>query len=266
MLLYALLQGSPGKTQAQKLNYAQDLGKSLGLDLFGEQSGQWSPSELEPVNQVEAIWGNDPGFQAVMDFIDSGMSPKAAVDKARELGEVPQYNAAVKGEVDYLKLATDYGAEEAKRGDWQRRMAQEQTQFEAGRKPGVSDLMGQTVFEQMGSPSVENIVNRYAQARNPDKGAGARSRAVSEERKSLPGGGRRSPAERSKYVNRPSTAAMPEGGVAKFSSNPTVEKFARQEATRDVGRNLEMSKRRFVQTPQSEKVLNTLALMRLLNG
>ena len=157
----AWLASMPGKTQAQKLNYLQDVLGMSGVDLFGAKQEPFVPG-VAPVNQIEAVWGNDPAMAAIMDFMQfDGMSPKSAVDEARKQGLVPEYDAYNKGEVDYMDLASQFAAEEAKRPQFEAQQQADLAAYEAARKPGLNDLF-QTPYQQMGAPSVDDLMAAYA--------------------------------------------------------------------------------------------------------
>lgn len=155
------LASVPGKTQAQKLNYLQDVLGMAGVDLFGAKQEPFVPG-VAPVNQIEVVWGQDPAMAAIMDFMQfDGMSPKSAVDEARKQGLIPEYDPYNKGEVDYMDLASQFAAEEAKRSQWEVQNQADFAAYEATRKPGLNDLF-QTPYQQMGSPSVDDLMAAYA--------------------------------------------------------------------------------------------------------
>lgn len=276
LLRQYMLMNAPGKTGSQRLNYVQDLMGATGVDLFNlTPSAEWVPSEPEFRNPTGEIWGSDPGAGAIFDFMSQyGMSPKEAVDEARAQGLVPKYDSMNSrgNEVDYLKIANDFAKDELGRADWERRMADERTKFEAARKPGLGDLTKRTVFEQMGSPSVESLVAKYAGNRNPDakvKSMAAPFVPAKDGRKPGQGKARENMyGEYAYYRGNPQAQKVEQAasGSKGFSSNPIIEKFAQREARGDVGRILDRSKKRFVVTPESEKVLRTLSMLQMLGN
>jgi hypothetical protein len=157
------LASLPGKTTQQKLNYMQDVLGTVGVDLFGAKQEPFVP-DVAPVNQIEAVWGTDPGMAAVMDFIRvDKMSPKEAVDEARTQGLIPRFDPNNKGEIDYMGLASDFASEEASRPQWEAQQAQNQVKYEAGLKPTL-DNMFQSPYERMGSPTVDDLLGLYGGA------------------------------------------------------------------------------------------------------
>jgi hypothetical protein len=270
LLRQYVLMNASGKTGSQRLNYAQDLMGATGVDLFNlAPSEDWVPSESEFRNPTGEIWGSDPGAGAVFDFMSQyGMSPKEAVDEARAQGLVPKYSSydSADKEVDYLKIANDFAKDELGRADWERRMVDEQTKFESARKPGLGDLTKRTVFEQMGSPTVDSLVAQYAARRNPD----VKTKSVSAPYVPKKNASKESKmyGEYAQYRGNPQAQKVEQtaAGAKGFSSNPVIEKFAQQEARGDVGRILDRSKKRFVVTPESEKVLRTLSMLQMLGN
>lgn len=299
----AWLASMPGKTQAQKLNYLQDVLGMTGVDLFGAKQEPFVPA-IAPVNQIEAVWGNDPGMAAIMDFIQvDKMSPKAAVDKARELGEIPQYNAAVKGEVDYLDLASQFAAEEAKRPQFEAQQAADLAAYEAGRKPGLNDMFA-TPYEQMGAPSVDDLMAAYAgdrqrymasslpksdtkmvsmygervprvSANRPDMDANMDTGVDASKMRTM------SPEQRQKYLAETKTNAMsnksavvaapPVAVGGKGKAERDVQQAKRREqldvlSRRNFENRIKSNSQRRVATPQGEQIMQNLALLGLLNG
>jgi hypothetical protein len=184
------LASLPGKTTQQKLNYMQDVLGTVGVDLFGTKQEPFVP-DVAPVNQVEAVWGTDPGMAAVMDFIRvDRMSPKEAVDEARTQGLIPRFDPNNKGEIDYMGLASQFASEEASRPQWEAQQAQNRVKYEAGLKPTL-DNMFQSPYERMGSPTVDDLLGLYGGAadrqRFMSKGSNA-SKITWEQPKSVKGG------------------------------------------------------------------------------
>lgn len=268
LLMLYVLQNAPGSSRSQKLNYAQDLMKAQGVDLFSSGAGaEFVPSEPMPVNEVEAVWGADPGMQAVMDFIRvDGLSPKDAIVEARKQGLIPKGTPTDPDEFNYLGLASDFAKGELKRSQYESKLADERAKFEAERTPGLGSLTEKTVFQQMGEPSVDMLVRQYAARRNPElqKSAGQAAPFV---RKKDAGDVGEMYREAAYYRGQPEARKREQAVVrGEFSSNPMIEKFAQGEARGDVSRNLARAKQRYVVSPDSEKVMNTLAMLNLLGG
>lgn len=274
LLMLYVLQNAPGSSRSQKLNYAQDLMKAQGVDLFGTGApAEFVPSEDMPVNEVEAVWGADPGMQALMDFIRvDGLSPRDAVVEARKQGLIPKGTPSDPDEVNYLGLASDFAKGELKRSQYESKLVGERAKFEAERTPGLGSLTEQTVFQQMGEPSVDMLVRQYAARRNPElqKPAGQAAPYVPLKNGRKPGQDKSLEnmyGEAAYYRGQPEARKREQAVVrGEFSSNPMIEKFAQGEARGDVSRILDRSKQRYVVSPDSEKVMNTLAMLNLLGG
>jgi hypothetical protein len=158
---YRWLASLPGKTEQQKLNYLQDVLGTTGVDLFGTKQEPFVPAP-DYVNQVEAVWGQDPNMGAIMDFIQfDGMSPKAAVDEARRQGLIPKYDPNNKQEINYLDLASQFAGEEMKRKQFELEQQTARDKYDAGLKPTLNNMFA-TPYEQMGAPSVDELMAKYA--------------------------------------------------------------------------------------------------------
>jgi hypothetical protein len=288
------LSSLPGNTTQQKLNYMQDVLGTVGVDLFGAKQEPFVP-DVAPVNQVEAVWGTDPGMAAVIDFIRvDKMSPKEAVDEARTQGLIPRFDPNNKGEIDYMGLASDFAGEEASRPQWEAQQEQNRAKYEAGLKPTLGNMF-QSPYERMGSPTVDDLLGLYG-------GAADRQRFMSG---SLPKSsskmaemyGERVPKmeqttdkfvdagkmrtmgaqQRQKYLaetksNNKSVTAPKVSPVVTKGKKARDEQQAMLRASyegllqRNLENRIELNKRGRVATPQGEQVMRNLSILGLLNG
>jgi hypothetical protein len=288
------LSSLPGKTTQQKLNYMQDVLGTVGVDLFGAKQEPFVP-DVAPVNQIEAVWGTDPGMAAVIDFIRvDKMSPKEAVDEARTQGLIPRFDPNNKGEIDYMGLASDFAGEEASRPQWEAQQAQNRVKYEAGLKPTL-DNMFQSPYERMGSPTVDDLLGLYGGAadrnrfmssslpksqpkmaemygeRVPKMGQQGSDKVV------YPGSRAPSPQQRQKYLaetqtNNKSVAAPKASTVVTKGKKARDEQQAMLRASyegllkRNLENRIELNKRGRVATPQGAQVMRNLSILGLLNG
>jgi hypothetical protein len=288
------LSSLPGNTTQQKLNYMQDVLGTVGVDLFGAKQEPFVP-DVAPVNQVEAVWGTDPGMAAVMDFIRvDRMSPKAAVDEARTQGLIPRFDPNNKGEIDYLGLASQFAGEEASRPQWEAQQAQNRVKYEAGLKPTLGNMF-QSPYERMGSPTVDDLLGLYGGVADRQRfmsGSLPKSSSKMAEMygervpkmeqttdKFVDAGKMRTmgPQQRQKYLaetqtNNKSVAAPKASTVVTKGKQARDEQQAMLRASyegllrRNLENRIELNKRGRVATPQGEQVMRNLSILGLLNG
>jgi hypothetical protein len=254
-LLYALIQGAPGKTPAQRLNYLQDISGSLGIDLFGGGRDYVPGTFTEEQNIVGETYGNDPVAAAIFNSINSNMSPIQAYQSADEAGLIPK-DTMGDPTFDYLKLATDYAEAEAKRrvaaSQFQQQDALNRQIFEAGQKPGLQDLFGENVYEAAGAPSEAKLMQQYLDTLKPKRAASATPSALS--------GGRT--VERLRNAASAAGAPVSARGLVEPGLERFAEGVARSRAKQQVG---EMQKR-FRPTDRSQDLQYKLALIQAIGG
>ena len=264
----AWLASMPGKTQAQKLNYLQDVLGMSGVDLFGAKQEPFVPG-VAPVNQIEAVWGKDPAMAAIMDFMQfDGMSPKSAVDEARKQGLVPEYDAYNRGEVDYMDLASQFAAEEAKRPQFEAQQQADLAAYEAARKPGLNDLF-QTPYQQMGAPSVDDLMAAYA---NDTQRYSSASLPKSERKMASMYGERVPRVAETKTIatsGKPAKTGGADASKAKLARDAQQVKAAKDFDAR-VRKSLEnriaLNQRGSVATERGQEVMRNIALLGLMGN
>ena len=290
---YRWLASLPGKTEQQKLNYLQDVLGTTGVDLFGTKQEPFVPAP-DYVNQVEAVWGQDPNMGAIMDFIQfDGMSPKAAVDEARRQGLIPKYDPNNEQEINYLDLASQFAGEETKRKQFELEQQTARDKYDAGLKPTLGSMFA-TPYEQMGAPSVDELMAKYAgqRQRNMASSLPKSQTAMAEmygERvprveqtldASVDASKMRTmnPQQRQKYLteiesnNKSIPAAVIKPPVAsKGKQERDIQQTNRVKkldelSKRNLGYRIGLNQRSRVATPQGEQVMQNLALLGLLNG
>jgi hypothetical protein len=290
---YRWLASLPGKTEQQKLNYLQDVLGTTGVDLFGTKQEPYVAAP-DYVNQVEAVWGQDPNMGAIMDFIQfDGMSPKAAVDEARRQGLIPKYDPNNEQEINYLDLASQFAGEEMKRKQFELEQQTARDKYDAGLKPTLNNMFA-TPYEQMGAPSVDELMAKYAGERQRNMASSLpKSQAAMAEMygervpkveqtldASVDASKMRTmgPQQRQKYLteiesNNKSTptAVINPPVVSKGKQERDMQQTNRVKkldelSKRNLGYRIGLNQRSRVATPQGEQVMQNLALLGLLNG
>lgn len=255
-LLYALIQGAPGNTPSQRLNYLQDISKSLGVDLFGGGREYVPGTYVDEPNIVGETYGSDPIAAAIFNSINNGMSPiqayQAVLNDENLANQIPK-DAMGEPLVDLLKIGTDYAEAEAKRraasSQFQQQEGLNRQIFEAEKQPGLQDLMGENVYEAAGAPSESELMRQYLDRLKPNRPATS----------AVQGGGT---VQRFRDVlskaGAPTTAkGLVEPGLERFA-----EGFARSQAKKQVG---EM-RNRYMPTQKSQDLQYQLALIAALGG
>ena len=248
--LQQLLSGMPGKTEAQRLNYLQDLMKSSGVDLFNTNQPvqQYMPTVPDYVNKVEAVWGKDSTAGALFDAMDRGMSAKDAVDAARKQNLIPAYDPKNKGEVDYLKIATDWQTENLAKNEQANKLVLEKQKFDAEQaakhKTNINDIFA-TPYEQMGQPSADRLLQDYAAVHNMGFDAG--------------------PANGVRGGNLPMNPTMQQQIDASKPKSQYQQQFNDLVKTNIDYRN-QLNNRQKVPTAGGRQVLQNLAMMRLMGA
>lgn len=181
MLFYILAQMAPGKTGAQRWNMLQD----FGFDAFG-QPQEFVAEEFVPDptpyvrNPVADMYGSNEGYRQVFASILNNVDPESAVDQAIKSGllQAPSaydsktpnpYEIArqfaqreIENEMELVDWEQKTGAERAQFLEKQNRLRQE---FEQKRPLSFDDLRGVSAYEQMGAPTVDELMEMSAQQR-----------------------------------------------------------------------------------------------------
>ena len=181
MLFYILAQMAPGKTGAQRWNMLQD----FGFDAFG-QPQEFVAEEFVPDptpyvrNPVADMYGSNEGYRQVFASILNNVDPESAVDQAIKSGLLQEpiaydsktpnpYEIArqfaqreIENEMELVDWEQKTGAERAQFLEKQNRLRQE---FEQKRPLSFDDLRGVSAYEQMGAPTVDELMEMSAQQR-----------------------------------------------------------------------------------------------------
>lgn len=261
MRIYSVLQMVPGKTPAQRVKFLKD----LGIDLF-TPSQQFVEEEFvgdpepELVNPIAEAYGRDAKWKNIFGKIDADMDPDSAVEAAIKEGIIDRPQPGGQGNDPY-RIARDYAiteaeneaklknwytanqAEGAKFGQKQSRL---RSQFEADQPYGFDDLMGQSGYEAVGSPTVEDIVaDRQRRMLEKDQKRGQ-----------MRGTGR--------FVGSPGSGRVGETKELVRRADPLAKSEAAQKAYLEViGKRLEGLQQQRVSTPRSNEAMRNLAMMRM---
>jgi len=274
MQLYALTQYAPGNTAAQRLNFLQD----LGFDLFGRPQ-QFVAEEFvadpEPYlrNPVADIYGSNEGYLQVFAAINNGVDPTTAVKQAVDAGtlELPLYGSdapnpyevasqyaqkEIENEMELANWEQKTGAERAQFMEKQNRLRQE---FEQKRPLSFQDLMGQSQYEAMGAPTVDELMNLSEQQRSEWAANRAPARGSVDDMARMYG----------ERVVRPKGAAAP-AAPARQPSLPKQDIFRNKQYADALRSQLEKrlgaAQQTFVPTERSQAALQNVALMKLLGS
>jgi hypothetical protein len=173
-ILSALIQAMPGETAQNRLNYFQDLMGQLNVDPFGTQQPviqEWQA----PASQVRAMYGQNPGLQAVFQAIDEGVDPLTAMRGAIADDRFPELSGMdITEKQNYTsslnKVAEDYSSERAEtaknKANFERQQAQKAAESPTPLQqllPGSVSAYEQTA-ERLGfEPTAENLLKEYSQ-------------------------------------------------------------------------------------------------------
>jgi len=242
MQLYAILQGVPGKTGSQRLNFLQD----IGLDFTGRNPQFFEEQfigEMEPelVNPVGRAYGRDAKWTNIFGKIESGMDPDSAVAAAIKEGVIEKPGGFGDEANNPYQIARDYAIKEAelesKWNDWSRRNQTEsakfgekqnrlRSEFEADQPYTLQDLRGVSQFEAKGAPTVDELVRSIKMRRG---------------------------------FERTGQMALIRGDVL---NNPKYDK----ELRRQLEQRSAKAKQTMVPTERSQGAMRNIALMRMLGG
>ncbi len=270
MQLYAIVQYAPGKTAAQKLNFLQD----LGFDVFN-QPQQFVAEEFVPEaqpalrNPVADIYGRNEGYRRVFDAINNNIDPTTAVDQAVEEGvlELPMYGSDAPNPYE---IAGQYAQREVENElalmNWQQRTDAERAQFmekqgrlrqEFEQKQPLSllDLRGQTEFEALGAPTVNDLMSL---TREMERGWTANRPAPKGSTQDLV----RMYGER---IPRQGAAPAPKPNEGYLSRVWQNEKYTKA-LEKALGERIGQAQKTFVPTARSEAAFKNIALMKLLGS
>lgn len=183
----ALLSATPGKTQAQKLNYLQD----LGFDPFGKENTPYTQQAPTPAqnNVVGDTYGSNTVFAKIFNKIENGSDPITAVDEVRqELGEgaVPTYSdpygtsntPAASQQTDFYGIAADYAKENNKNAaqlaEWQQTEDAAKQQWEAAQKPTLNNALGDSQYSKIsdifgGPVTAKSLLDLYTGQQQQDR-------------------------------------------------------------------------------------------------
>jgi len=265
MELYAILQGTPGKTAAQRLNLLQD----SGFDPFNasqpyqRQQFQYEP---EPVwsNPIKETYRNDPNYAEIFRLIDEeNVAPEAAAQLVIDTGKLSKPATGDTGASDPRVVARMYFQEQIKnaneRDNWYRsqefakqgfeaEQSQAEQQYESKRPYSTDDLFGVSQFEAMEAPTVEDLM-------------ATRADQLRQGRESLTASRMARPAPRS--TSRQGSIVAAQGGPPRkdIMESPVLARAMRS----TLNQRLDASKQRMLPTERSEGALRRLAIMQMLN-
>ena len=264
MELYAILQGTPGKTAAQRLNLLQD----SGFDPFNASQPfqrQQFQSEPEPVwlNPVKETYRNDPNYAEIFRLIDDeNVAPEAAAQMVIDSGALSTPDTGDTGASDPRVVARMYFQEQIKnaneRDNWFRsqefakqgfeaEQSQAEQQYESKRPYSTEDLFGVSQFEAMDSPTVEDLMATRADQLRQGREALTASRTANQPRS----------------TSRQGSIVAAQGGPPRKDIMQTPVLARAMQST--LNQRLEASKKRMLPTERSEGALRRLAIMQMLN-
>lgn len=271
LLIYQLISSMPGKSMSQKLNFFQDISKSLGIDAFGAGRDFVEEEFYERPNEVDAVWGKDPVASVLFDAVDDGMSPMEAYQSALSQGLINKPGPGEDSVINYMDLVSKYAEAEAKRladrGMFDQKQANARALFEAEDQPGWDDLFNApTLFEAAGSPTEETLAQEYVRgdsrfrsASNMKKQQDIQDRAGSVMRAGLSAG-------LAPFGKAPRERTAPSSGAPRFSDDPVLNEFVQRISREKARKELPIMQSRMAPTAKGQQAMRALAMLKMFGG